>query len=336
MLNRRAAAAARRSIQVSVRVWGGGEVGGPVFLGQLLGGEQAQEVEEAVAVGGGVGLEKAGVGEVPGRAGGAVRGQAGKESEGLGSGVGPRGEGGAAEDGAGVLVELPVGEGERGPHLQGTGPQAVQAALVGGEFGDEFGDGLFRAGGEALGGDADGQRQVSAQFREVPGGLFLAPDPLGSDDAGEQFDGFLVAQQREFDAVDGFEAAQGVAAGDQGRAGPWPGSRGRSSAGYTYTKTCGRDNSYQHWYRYDSNGAIQLQNRVSGKCLTATSTETVYAKNCDNGDSAQWWTEEYVSGGVVMLISQRNRMALDSDARGNAYLKSPGAGNTYQEWKVLQ
>ncbi|GCD32962.1 hypothetical protein OEIGOIKO_00680 [Streptomyces chrestomyceticus JCM 4735] len=83
-------------------------------------------------------------------------------------------------------------------------------------------------------------------------------------------------------------------------------------------------------------GAIQLQNRVSGKCLAATSTETVYAKNCDNGDSAQWWTEEYVSGGVVMLINQRNRMALDSDARGNAYLKSPGAGNTYQEWKVLQ
>ncbi|MFI2238149.1 RICIN domain-containing protein [Streptomyces chrestomyceticus] len=108
------------------------------------------------------------------------------------------------------------------------------------------------------------------------------------------------------------------------------------TAGYTYTKSCGRDNSYQHWYRYDSNGAIQLQNRVSGKCLTATSTESVYAKSCNNGDSAQWWTEEYVTDGVVMLINQKNRMALDSDGRGNAYLKSPGSGNTYQEWKSLQ
>ncbi|MEU6963909.1 RICIN domain-containing protein [Streptomyces chrestomyceticus] len=108
------------------------------------------------------------------------------------------------------------------------------------------------------------------------------------------------------------------------------------TAGYTYTKTCGRDNSYQHWYRYDSNGAIQLQNRVSGKCLTATSTESVYAKSCNDGDSAQWWTEEYVTDGVVMLINRKNRMALDSDARGNAYLKSPGAGNTYQEWKSLR
>lgn len=42
---------------------GSGDLGGIVILHQLFGGEQAQEVVEAVAVGGGVGLEQSGVGQ---------------------------------------------------------------------------------------------------------------------------------------------------------------------------------------------------------------------------------------------------------------------------------
>ncbi|MEU8580267.1 RICIN domain-containing protein [Streptomyces abikoensis] len=105
-------------------------------------------------------------------------------------------------------------------------------------------------------------------------------------------------------------------------------------AGYVYTKGCGRDNPFQHWYRYDSNGAVQLQNTKSGKCLAATSTTSVYAKNCDSNDDSQWWTEEYVTRGVVMLVNKRNRMALDSDAGGKVYLNSPWAGNQFQEWST--
>lgn len=52
---------------------------------------------------------------------------------------------------------------------------------------------------------------MPAQLREVAGGLALAVHAVGADDAGEEFDRLLPAQQRQLGAVDGFESGQRAA-----------------------------------------------------------------------------------------------------------------------------
>lgn len=59
-------------------VLGGGDLLGPVLLGRLRGGEQAQEIVVAVTVSGGVGLEEAGIDQVLGVPGGLAGGQVGQ------------------------------------------------------------------------------------------------------------------------------------------------------------------------------------------------------------------------------------------------------------------
>lgn len=135
---------------------GGGDVRGLVLFGELFGGEQAQEVVEAVAVGGGVWLEQSGVGEVLGASGGLAQGQVSEQGCGGGAEVGAVREAGAAKDGACGRGQLLVGQGEGGPHPQGPGLEVVQACFVFGELGDEFGEGLAGAGGQALCGNAHG------------------------------------------------------------------------------------------------------------------------------------------------------------------------------------
>lgn len=95
-----------------------------------------------------------------------------------------------------------------------------------GELGGEFGDVFGGAGGEALSGDADGEGEVAAEVGEVAGGLGFLCDAVQADDAGEEFDGFFAAEQAEFGAVDGFQAGEGVAAGDEGEGGALPGQQG--------------------------------------------------------------------------------------------------------------
>ncbi len=95
-----------------------------------------------------------------------------------------------------------------------------------GELRHEFGQGLAGPGGQALGGDAHGQGQVPTESREVAGGLCLPLDPLQPDDAGEEFDRFLPAQQSQPRAVDGFQAGQRAAAGDQRQTGAVAGQQG--------------------------------------------------------------------------------------------------------------
>ncbi len=73
-------------------VLGSGDLDGIVILDQLFGGEQAQEVVEVVAVGGGVGLEQSGVGQPFGAARGLARGYACEEGCGGGAEVGAAGE----------------------------------------------------------------------------------------------------------------------------------------------------------------------------------------------------------------------------------------------------
>ncbi|MFF0747376.1 ricin-type beta-trefoil lectin domain protein [Streptomyces sp. NPDC004111] len=105
-----------------------------------------------------------------------------------------------------------------------------------------------------------------------------------------------------------------------------------SANGSVYTKSCGSTNPFQKWDRTVLNGKIKLRNVGTGRCLTIEDawTEGLVTEPCDRNDPEQLWWELSI-GGKFRMIDDRN-YAVDSNTKGNAYLKTYGESNPYQQW----
>ncbi|MEU8762211.1 hypothetical protein [Streptomyces sp. NPDC048659] len=114
-----------------------------------------------------------------------------------------------------------------------------------------------------------------------------------------------------------------------------------NAKGDVYTKTCGATNPYQQWERGVQNGQILLRNVQTRRCLWIDPFLPGHLETdpaCGNG---MLWTELY-SGGTYRLVDeylnlntgQTSTQAVDSDAKGNAYAKTYGSDNPYQQWTV--
>ncbi|MGW6688050.1 RICIN domain-containing protein [Streptomyces sp. NPDC054961] len=101
-------------------------------------------------------------------------------------------------------------------------------------------------------------------------------------------------------------------------------------SGNIYTKGCSVDNPYQHWRRFNDG---RLQSVATGLCLTAVDAESVRGASCGR-PQGQTWANTY-QWGPSMLLNNYYLNVLDSDAKGNAYMKDPSRGNPYQGWKIL-
>ncbi|MFE2721613.1 ricin-type beta-trefoil lectin domain protein [Kitasatospora sp. NPDC059327] len=101
-------------------------------------------------------------------------------------------------------------------------------------------------------------------------------------------------------------------------------------SGNIYTKGCSVDNPYQHWRRF---GDGRMQSVATGLCLTAVDAGSVRGTSCGRPEGQQW-TNTY-QWGSSMLLNNYYLNVLDSDTKGNAYMKDPSKGNPYQGWKLL-
>ncbi|MFF5393345.1 ricin-type beta-trefoil lectin domain protein [Streptomyces sp. NPDC013012] len=104
--------------------------------------------------------------------------------------------------------------------------------------------------------------------------------------------------------------------------------------GNVYTKGCAGDhnNPYQQWiFQWPSNGKVKFENVQTGRCLQRSGWEGVITGSCDS--SFAEWQEDYLGSQRYNFIAD-NGLALDSDAKGNAYLhvKNNGSANPYQQW----
>ncbi|MFJ7209603.1 RICIN domain-containing protein [Streptomyces sp. NPDC098789] len=110
--------------------------------------------------------------------------------------------------------------------------------------------------------------------------------------------------------------------------------------GNVYTKGCGADNPYQQWERKVVDGQIMLRNVATRRCLSQETgsltnpsppyTSRVATRTCIGWELDRWW--ELTVDGKTRLINVNADNALDSNAKGNAYLKNYTADNSYQQW----
>jgi hypothetical protein len=213
--------------RVRVVVEYAGECQGRFGRGRLLPGQfegvRAQQVVAGEAAGHGflhevVGLETTQPGAEPGgRQGGEARG--GRQAD---VGAGCLGE--PTEDPGGVGVQGQVGGGEDGAYVTArlAGLQGVEPGGRVAQFGGQGGEGEDRAGGDAGGEDADGQREPGAVVEEFRRRFGFGGEPVGADAADQQLAclGAVERVQGEpADAVGGGESGQLVSTGDEDRAG---------------------------------------------------------------------------------------------------------------------
>ncbi|MEU3907304.1 ricin-type beta-trefoil lectin domain protein [Streptomyces goshikiensis] len=106
--------------------------------------------------------------------------------------------------------------------------------------------------------------------------------------------------------------------------------------GKVYTKGCGSDNPYQHWYLHEGPMGVMLQSSKTGLCITGkgVGNDSIAAVACNSGDVKQWWEQWNVNGNAYTLLNHQNRKALDSDAKGNAHVHQYGDTNPYQHWSM--
>ena len=135
----------------------------------------------------------------------------------------PEGPGRAGREG-------PVGPGEDGADLCGllVGGQGIQAIVFEGQLIDQVGHAEMAVSCGAVRGDPQGQRQPAAQLGQPAGGGRVGGGPLVSGDPGDQGDGFAGrehVQGEALRAVAGDQAAEPVAAGDDGKAAGRPGQQ---------------------------------------------------------------------------------------------------------------
>lgn len=205
-----------------------------LLVGAPLGGEQPDQVVEAVAAGGVFG-EEMGVRQAAQDAcalGGVLT------ADHLGDGRREVDRGAhreQPEQPRGRLVERPVGEREDraqpGGRAVTVGVEDVQAGTLGRQFGREAGEVVVRAVAQPGDGEADGQREVAAGVEQPGDGVLVGRDPFGAEDPVHQRPPLGRAEVDEFDPLRPFaddEAGEPVAAGHDHRAAPVPGSSGRT------------------------------------------------------------------------------------------------------------
>ncbi|MFJ8295328.1 RICIN domain-containing protein [Streptomyces sp. NPDC094447] len=106
--------------------------------------------------------------------------------------------------------------------------------------------------------------------------------------------------------------------------------------GNAYTKGCAGDHSnpYQQWiFQWTNYGTFKIENVQTQRCLQRSGSKGVITGSCNSVDAD--WREEYLGSQRYNLIAT-NGLALDSDAKGNAYLnpKNVPSDNPYQQWWV--
>ncbi|MEU2514064.1 RICIN domain-containing protein [Streptomyces syringium] len=106
--------------------------------------------------------------------------------------------------------------------------------------------------------------------------------------------------------------------------------------GEVYTKGCGWDNPYQHWYLHEGSMGVMLQSSKTGLCVSGKGpgNNGLFATHCNSGDPKQWWEQRSASGNSYTLLNYQNRRALDSNAKGEAYVHPYGSTNPYQQWNM--
>ncbi|MFG2617544.1 ricin-type beta-trefoil lectin domain protein [Streptomyces sp. NPDC048507] len=96
--------------------------------------------------------------------------------------------------------------------------------------------------------------------------------------------------------------------------------------GNVYTKPCRDGNPYQQWkYTWGNH----VENVQTGRCLTAASATAVRTMPCVQNYTPMNWGLVRASG--VNGLGNFG-LALDSDTKGQVYLKAPTANNRYQSW----
>ncbi|MEU7019951.1 ricin-type beta-trefoil lectin domain protein [Streptomyces sp. NPDC046203] len=104
-----------------------------------------------------------------------------------------------------------------------------------------------------------------------------------------------------------------------------------TGTGKVFTATCSSSTASQHWVYTPVNGKIQLKNTGTGRCLKPTNAFSLVVETRPCGiDDNDYWEEVFVSGKLRLVSPGGN--ALDSDAKGNAYLNQYGPDNPYQQW----
>ncbi len=105
--------------------------------------------------------------------------------------------------------------------------------------------------------------------------------------------------------------------------------------GNVYTKSCTADNPYQQWVPRGTGNEFRLENVRTGLCLTVISDTEVRALRCAaNYYPQQWYFTNYGGSNALMnqKVSEATSVALDSDDKGNVYLKLRTLNNRYQSW----
>ncbi|WP_206506629.1 RICIN domain-containing protein [Streptomyces chrestomyceticus] len=105
--------------------------------------------------------------------------------------------------------------------------------------------------------------------------------------------------------------------------------------GNVYTKSCTVNNPYQQWVPRGAATEFRLENVRTGLCLAAISDTEVRALRCAPNYYPQTWSFISDGGSNALMnqkISEAVSVALDSDDKGNAYLKLRTLHNRYQSW----
>ncbi|MYR55761.1 hypothetical protein GTY54_05705 [Streptomyces sp. SID625] len=104
-----------------------------------------------------------------------------------------------------------------------------------------------------------------------------------------------------------------------------------NGTGGVYTSSCSTTAASQRWEYHVVNGKIQLKNTSSARCLKPTTPFSLILETRPCGiDANELWDEVFVSGKLRLVSPGGN--ALDSDAKGKAYLNQYGPDNPYQQW----
>ncbi|CAL9329766.1 RICIN domain-containing protein [Streptomyces sp. enrichment culture] len=107
--------------------------------------------------------------------------------------------------------------------------------------------------------------------------------------------------------------------------------------GNVYTKTCTSNNPYQQWspisQKIDDYPGYMIKNNRTGLCLTAVDPGNVRTLPCGTGYMPQNWRRGWFLNSNALATSAWNTYTvLDSNSKGNVYLKEEINGNRYQSW----
>ncbi|GGZ52340.1 RICIN domain-containing protein [Streptomyces subrutilus] len=104
-----------------------------------------------------------------------------------------------------------------------------------------------------------------------------------------------------------------------------------SGATRIFTSACSSSNARQHWAYSRVGNKVRLENTGTGRCLKPTNAFSQELTSAPCGiDDNDLWGEEFIASKVRLISGGGN--AVDSDAKGNAYLKQYGPDNPYQQW----